>query len=341
MILLGGLTGPIILLRHNYENAKIYEAAIAGGQFFLVSGVLVAFSVITKKSIIGWRLFLAGILWTLAIGTRQTLAIPIGGMAILMALQINVTESKTFQKVQKLMLLGLPLLLGFVILCWYNWARFNSITETGLYYQLAAPDIQENYTELFSRSYIVQNLYNYFFNPPDITSKFPFFFMQKGSSVSILPFYSVPEFYSAQPITGIIYIFPFAVFSIPFLTILSLNLYNRRYLVDSISDSKYPNSLIWVSLSFVGSCLAFFPIMAYFWAGMRFLVDFLPGLMILSALGFWQGYILFANKRLVKCAYTFLGISLAGMSILISILLAISTNSKLVNLIVRNFPFLR
>jgi hypothetical protein len=38
--------------------------------------------------------------------------------------------------------------------------------------------------------------------------------MLKGSENPILPFYSVPKFYYAQQITGLLFMFPFAVFAL-------------------------------------------------------------------------------------------------------------------------------
>jgi hypothetical protein len=85
-ILLAGSALPIALLRHYDDYARIYEAAIAGGQFFLMSGLWMAFTAIARPSIPNWRLVLAGSLWTLAIGTRHILALPIGFMVILLRL---------------------------------------------------------------------------------------------------------------------------------------------------------------------------------------------------------------------------------------------------------------
>src|SRR5215208_139315 len=50
-IFLSGLIWPIALLRHEADHARIYEAAIAAGQFFLISGLLMAFTALTMPSI--------------------------------------------------------------------------------------------------------------------------------------------------------------------------------------------------------------------------------------------------------------------------------------------------
>jgi hypothetical protein len=84
--------------------------------------------------------------------------------------------------------------------------------------------------------------------------------------------------------------------------------------------------LNWVSLSLIVACFAsFLLIMFYFWAGMRHLGDFLPLLTVLSVIGFWQGYRLSAHRSRINTLYTFAGIILASVSMIMGTLLAIST----------------
>lgn len=324
-ILLAGLTWPIALLRHDYDHARVYEAAIAGGQFFLISGLLMAFTAVARPSIPNWRLVSAGLLWTLAIGSRHILVAPICLMIILTAFWLIRTKAGFVAITAKFISLGLPLALGVAGLGWYNWARFGSITETGFSYALAGVDIQEHYTELFSGLYIIQNLYNYLFNPPGFMSTFPFVSMLKGGKNLILPFYMGPNFYYAQPITGLLYLFPFAVFAaVPMIALLS-NLFKGNP-TENLLEGKNHRLLVWITLNLSGSFfIIFWLLMIFFWAGMRYMGDFVPIMAVLSALGFWQGYWFSAQNPLAKNLYILFGIILAGVSIFISSLLAIST----------------
>ena len=337
-ILLMGLAGPLMLLRHNYESAVIYEAAITSGQFFLMGGLLVTLTAVTRSSISRWRLFLAGILWALAIGSRQILAAPVGFMILILTFWLFRTNAWSFKKTTQLLIpLGLPLVFGFVCLGWYNWARFGSVTEAGLYYQLAGWNLRDHYNELFSQTYIFQNIQNYLFNAIDFTSKFPFVFMPKGSETQILPFYSVPEVYNAQPIAGLLYTFPFAIFAVvPFFVLASRRKSAQNYVE---AGDRMPLNLITFGLC-GSSLIAFSLLMIFFWAGMRYFGDFTPSLMALSVVGFWQGYQSLARKPLTNRLYVICGVILASASILLSTLLAISTNSGLVKLIIYRFPFL-
>ena len=340
-ILLGGLTEPIIFLRHNYDHARIYQAAIGGGQFFLMSGLLMAFTTITKPSISNLRHASAGLLWALAIGSRHILAAPIGFMAMLTAFLLVKTNADFIAKTAKLISLGLPLALGFAVLGWYNWARFDSITETGFSYALAGVNIREHSTELFSQVYIIQNLYNYLLNPPGLISNFPFISMRDGIETPILSFYTVPEFYHAEPMTGLLYIFPFAVFAIVPLITLFLNLFKEKSAKTLLGGNGH-RLPAWIVLNLGGSILiAFGLLMGFFWVGIRYLGDFIPPLTVLSALGFWQGYRSPVRRPLAQNLYILSGIILASSSILISTLLAISTNSGLIDLIIHSFPDLR
>jgi hypothetical protein len=235
--------------------------------------------------------------------------------------------------------LSLPLALIFAGLGWYNWARFDSITETGFSYALAGVDIQKHYTELFSQSYVIQNLYNYLLNPPGLMSKFPFVSMLDGSESPIFPFYTVPEFYYAQPMTGLLYRFPFAVFAIIPLISLLPKLFKGKPAEILLGGNDHSLSG-WITLNLSGAFfIAFCLLMVFFWAGMRYLGDFIPPLIVLSALGFWQGYQLLDHKPLVKTFYILSGFILACFSILISTLLAASTNAGLVDLMINSFHF--
>jgi hypothetical protein len=72
--------------------------------------------------------------------------------------------------------------------------------------------------------------------------------------------------------------------------------------------------------------MAFLFLMCFFWSAMRYLEDFMPVLLILSIIGFWQGYQSRMKKNVALKNYTFFGLSLIFVSITLSLLLAISIN---------------
>src|SRR5512139_3956166 len=93
------------------------------------------------------KLLLAGILWSFSIATRSTQLVPIAFMTALTWLYLfhRCRRTNSMQALGRLSAaLIAPLAVCGAILAWYNWARFDSILEFGLYYQLAAFNLQAN-----------------------------------------------------------------------------------------------------------------------------------------------------------------------------------------------------
>jgi hypothetical protein len=319
-LLLIGLRSPIMFMLNNTISARIYEAAISGGQFFLIAGFLLALSSFRAPS--AWRPWLASCLWTLSVGTRLSLAAPIGVMYCLYAVWLLKTSPSVPKKIMSLAALGIPLMLGLACLGWYNWARFDSVTESGLYYQFASNNLQEHYDELMRFSYIPQNIYNYFLNPPLIDSRFPFFYSQLGRDHPLFEFHSFPDIYTSQLIAGLLYTEPFILYAvIPF--VLALLGFHKK---DS-TDLNLRAALPWLTVTLGGSTLVAFGFLAtFFWSAVRYAEDFLPSLMLLGIVGFWQGYSSLSERPAARGIYVGIGVLLAATSIIVSILLGLSVN---------------
>lgn len=318
-LLLAGLLWPAALLRHEHNHARIYEAAIAAGQFFLISGIWMAFAALRSSPVSNRRLTLAAILWVLAIGSRHLLVVPIGFLGLTTVIWIFRSTSASRFRIGNLVSLGAPMVLGALALGWYNWARFGSVPETGFNYALAGIDIQNYSSELFSASNSIQNLYNYLLNPPDWMPAFPFVSMLEGNESLGL------SFYFAEPMTGLLYTFPFAVFAMVPLLLYVLSRFKANAVASPLRTPE-SSSLAWLVLSLSGSVLASFSLLTiFFWAGMRYAADFLPTLTILSSIGFWQGHRYLETKLPAKSYYSIAGMILGGISIVISTLLALST----------------
>jgi hypothetical protein len=325
-ILLAGLASPATFMLDSARGARIYEAAITGGQFFLVGGFITAIFALGPP-VSRWRLAVAGSMWALAIGTRLILALPIGFMVLMAAWWIMSGSLWSFKKIIDLISIGLPLALGFMFLGWYNWARFGSITESGFYYAMTAiPNFQEHFQKLINPIFILQNLYNYFLFPFSIRTQFPYIFAEYGNIKAVFSSYSLPLFYFSQKITGLVYTIPFLVFAIIPLATLSNYFFNGKA-VQKSSIGDEPKILNWITLALIGSgLLTFSLLLSYFWAATRFLEDVMPAFLTLSMIGFWQGYQWLLNRPVGKKFYTAVGIILLAGSLLISTLVAISVN---------------
>jgi hypothetical protein len=224
--------------------------------------------------------------------------------------------------------LGIPLMIGAFAFGWYNWARFGSISETGFSYALAGPNLRAHLDELFLPAYSFQNIYNYLLNPFRVKQLFPFFYPIRGAVEEILPWPALPEFYSAQAITGFLYAAPFTVFAvIPVIKLLKRPFNkNKEGLLNTNPNMAVFN---WIMTSVLGAFLfSFLCLLMFFWAAMRYAEDFMPTLTLLSIIGFWQGVqAAFPNPNKGKM-YTAAGLILAGLSIITGTLLALSIYSS-------------
>ena len=325
-VLLIGFAGPSPFMLNNYLAARIYEAAVTGGQFFLMAGLLMALVALGPPRR-EWALGFAGAFWALAIGTRLDLVLPIGVMVLMLSgwiLRINGLPSRSIKAVA---LLFVPLGLGGALIGWYNWARFGNVLETGYFYQLAGLNLHKHWNERFSAAYVLPNLHAYVINPIHWKSVFPFVDVSPANGtghVSFLP--AVPDFYFSQIITGLLWLAPFVLFAVvPWARILASRIHGQH--PGASAEHEPPRFLDWIQLTLSASSLiTFIFLLLYFWAAMRFLEDFLPSLLLLSILGFWAGYESLRQNSTRRQIYSALGIFLAAASISISTLAAISIN---------------
>jgi hypothetical protein len=224
----------------------------------------------------------------------------------------------------------LPIVLGLIALGWYNWARFGSPTETGYSYQLASVDIQKYHGRLADPAFIIPNLYNYVVHPLGVTSKFPFVQMRRAAGELFFSPLPVPDLYHPQPVVGLLAISPFILFALLPVASLIGRRKQRRDTESSVAwvESADLNHLMLILYgAFVG---AFAVVLMYFWVAARFLGDFLPALTVLAAIGFWQASEWAAGDPLRRRVIAVLALTLAGCSVVMSTLLALSTNATLI-----------
>jgi hypothetical protein len=326
-LLLGGLACPLTFMLAAFKGARIYEAAISGGQFFLLAGFVTILPALKRNAhLSSWRLPLAGIFWALAFGSRMPLIFPVAFLGLMVAYWLYKTQPSLLITGLKLLLLGLPLCVGLAAIFWYNWARFGSITESGLYYQMTAGLYLQKYNkEMADSIYILQNIYNYLFYPFDISGQFPFLSPRYASEVPVFSFYPLPELYDGQWITGLLWTVPFVVFAILPL-VEGIRVFWGRNSLTHLSDEKR-SEYDWLVRVMSGTFLIGFAfLLVFFWAAMRYLEDFIPFLLIVSMMGFWRGYQLLSGNPARQRLYACMGVVIACISMLNSTLLALSVN---------------
>lgn len=316
-ILVSGLSGPWTYMLVNEPNGRIYEAAIAGAQCFLLGGLFIAVRAFAKSNLSHRSLSLAGFLWGLAIGTRLILVVPIGIACLMIAYYLWKTYRTTIVSLgARLMALGIPLLICLGILGWYNWARFGSVTDTGFAYSLAYQDMLKYQSELFSLQYIVQNLYNYILHAPGAIAQFPFLISRMGAENT---FQILPEVYQTQPITGLIYIAPFTFFAI----IPIIPFFKKTH--SDTADAAVFQSINAIYVLLFGAFLfAFCFLWVFFWAALRYMGDFIPELILLGSIGFWHGFQRLDQQPVAQRLYAIAGVALAITGITISLLITLS-----------------
>jgi hypothetical protein len=69
------------------------------------------------------------------------------------------------------------------------------------------------------------------------------------------------------------------------------------------------------------------PLLMFFWLSTRYMMDFFPELILLSIIGFWQGYQLLRQRPAPRIIYSFIGIALALITIIVSNALGLSSHT--------------
>jgi len=304
-VALAGLINPIPYILF---EPRIYEAAIASGQFFLMGGFFWLFVAFNKPSVA--RLTLAGIFFAFAMLSRTTLVFPIAFIALV----VIVWALKEFRD-KALTFIGaliIPIALGALSYAWYNYMRFGAITEFGLRYQLTASYVYEDLGAAFSLAYIPPNLFKTLVNPLRIISAFPFITPTHWTKSIWFDGY-LPKIYNhseAENITGILVSSPFLIFA---------------FLVGADARQK----LRWILRALIGSTLLiFFTLQIFFYVAMRYLLDVVPALSLLALIGFWQGLRLLQSRRIARRLFAILGMGLGAYTIAVSFIISVSSHSR-------------
>lgn len=301
-----GLSTPVTIMLH---DSRIYEAAIFGCQFFFIGGCYWAYSSINNNKPVLWKLGFASLHWALALGTRITILPVILVSAVVTVIYIlkvfNTTSAKIF--IQTFAVMGVPLLIALSGLSWYNWARFGSIFEFGIKYQLTNVDYNV-FQNSFSSQYIAGNLYNYFAHPIKILSKFPYM-----ARIEYTP--------SNDRLAGLIYISPYLFLLFAPLTRMTANFPFTKTRANSQTTRRLPEN--WVITIFASSALiSIFTILSFYFVTMRYIEDFMPSLLLLITIQFLQEYQLLIQNNTTRKILLFTAMIFAIITILAGVLVA-------------------
>jgi len=142
-------------------------------QTFLLSALLVAVQHANR-----WAPLAAGVLLTAAILTRSNLVFALIAVIALLALSpVRLLRSRDRELLVSTVALFAPLVVGFLLNSWYNFARFGSIFESGLAYHNMDPFYRADFERYgyFSLRYMPRNVFWEILGPPQPLLKYPFF----------------------------------------------------------------------------------------------------------------------------------------------------------------------
>jgi hypothetical protein len=187
-------TYPYLLRR-----PAVYEVAIVAGQCFLMFAALF----LARAALNAGRkplrdAVLGGVMAVLAVGSRPQLLLPGGALILMLLLSPPAFEKQRW----KMLAYGLaPFIAGGLVLAWYNYARFDSVFESGYHYQLPGFNVRK--VTLFQLDRIPVNLYFYLLCTPVLSSAFPFIRV-----ILHAPFTLPSNQFGQEPITGIVWLCP-------------------------------------------------------------------------------------------------------------------------------------
>ncbi|MBL8101020.1 MAG: hypothetical protein JNM02_00685 [Anaerolineales bacterium] len=281
LLVIGLITPGTIMLK----EARIYEAAIFGCQFFFIGGCYWVYSSFDTNRLSLWKLAFAGLHWAFALGTRITVAPVILFSTAVTVFYIfkliGIGKPKSYLPL--LAALGIPLVVAISSLGWYNWARFGSVFEFGIKYQLTNVDYNV-FKNSFSLNYMAKNLYNYFLHPLKSLPRFPYITRIEYPA-------------SNDRLGGLIYLSPYILLIFAPL----LRIFNNFQTIDkrvTIEETKEPDK-IWLTILLAGSAfIGMFTILTFYFVTMRYIEDFMPSLVLLTTIQFMQG-MQFANQKAI------------------------------------------
>ncbi|HET9953020.1 MAG TPA: hypothetical protein VFQ61_00880, partial [Polyangiaceae bacterium] len=285
---------PVI---HLLTNAGVYQAAISGGQCFLLVGLGLALDVVhyaRNRERQRVRMLAAGAAFAAAFGCRLSLA-PISCLLLgITALYVGpLGQPKGSRRgtlvnaIRSAIWMGIPIVAGAALLALYNKLRFDDWFETGIKLQLSFLPYR------FSVTYFPANIYNYLLQHFSVSSTFPYVRDVANLRGSNLPWFIAvpPGYFTGECLTGMLRAVPL-VWLAPVAVLMLLGVGTRRlWARDSGRARLYAHAVL--CMLTMGT-LSAIPVFGLYVPSMRYLGDFTPGQALLGLMG---GLGLYARVR--------------------------------------------
>jgi hypothetical protein len=296
----------------------IYEAAIAGGQAFLLVGLVFAFDALGgARRFSKLRLVAAGMAWSLALGCRVSVGPAVFCITLLTALSAR-TARRWLSAIRDFALLSAPVVVTVALLLYYNKARFDSWTEFGTGVQLNTVHYRG------ASEYLIPNLYSYLLRWPRFSCTFPFATApwDLPAAEAFPKHFKIPEGYWIQePVVGMFRAVPWALL-FPLAFVFAAQHISSHFA--PVAPRRGATRGTWLWCTCVFSVLAFvtaLPFIATFNATMRYLGDVTPGFLLLATLGGWELYHRLRHRAWLRRGYgaflTLLGVTTVVLGLLL------------------------
>lgn len=267
----------------------VYQGAIAGGQAFLLVGLLFAFVGVSRaggQAPIEWPLVTAGVGWALALGSRVTLGPCIAILCVFTAAVASIKTPNPWQRAARAAIcMGSPVTAVGALLLLYNRLRFDSWFEFGVNKLLTTLPYQT------SHEYWYINAYSYLLRPLSLGCVFPFVSAPWGTEAIAAPKgLPIPTGYVTEPIAGMLLAAPSILFT-PWALQRGLGVVRDVFTSDPRQRAiLHPRArlYLWCVGAFaISGSITSFAWLGLYLASMRYLGDITAGLTLLGVLGGW------------------------------------------------------
>ncbi len=296
---------------YNLARGDVYEAAIVGGQAFLLLGLVFAFDAIWAKEVRRGSLVAAGTAWAAAFSCRSSLAPTVALLVLATLLGAAGGEPNRWRRRARMALwLGTTVALGLVAVLGYNRLRFDAWLEFGRSYQLSWIDMR------VAPRFIGTNLYAYLRRPPVWSCRFPFAYAIIDMGLRAFPPRTkLPENYFVyEQVAGLLPALPWCWFTPGALVAGARAIWRTRVV----------SPFTWaVGATAVAAAAAFFPCLVLSTATNRYLGDLCGSVVLLGFLGAGAAYDALRERprlrKLVLAAALLLAIPSIGIGLALGI----------------------
>jgi hypothetical protein len=296
----------------------IYEAAIGGGQAFLLLGLVFAFDALGGLRHFSYlRLVAAGVAWSIAIACRVSTGPAVLLLVLLTGLMPRRGGRRWLSTLIDLAWMSAPIVLTVAGLLIYNKVRFDAWLEFGTGYQLNTMHYRPSF------DYVAPNLYSYFLRWPVVSCQFPFVTAPWDWGPPAFPNdYEIPAGYWIQePVVGMFRVVPWA-----WLVWLGL-VFAAREVLPSSMVRRLPKAgaptgtTFWCAGAFaILAIITGLPFVPTFGATMRYLGDVTAGFILFATWGAWGFYHWMSRRKWLRRGYGALLTLFAAATIALGIL---------------------